>query len=341
MKLQIKLEQLARLDITQAVRLLATNAKKIETSPTPIPILIFAEHQYPDPKYKGKTLPLILIGEYGTDWKGEFNDRKKKDASAGQCIVRDGVVKIELTDGKSIKSDVLKEITLIFKQGRLGVEIHESIAEEGGSSEPKATVNTQEEQPKADKNGAADQPEKVAKVKEVVSKQGKKLAELLDTFRERFQSISKKTIPNLKSDKANRSDYVNLRETNEVIADFEKIYSKTHKTLQKAFADAKAKMDKQRDLLKKLGSQVKAKKQTLAKQLADAFYQKKKGRPADASEEMMMQESLKAAMQAQKIADLQGEERQQRLKAIYATAQFRGAYFTPDDVEKVYEKIAE
>lgn len=343
MKLQLKLDQLSRLDLAGCIRLLAANAKKIESSAEPVDVLIFAEHQYPDPKLKDKPFPLILIGEYSTEWKMEFNARKRKDASVGKCFVRNGTIQLELTEGKPVRGEALKNLNLLVRQARLALEIKESIAEEEGNNTGANTSAPVTDNSSSKSNATEDTPEvkeKKVKAKEAVDKHAKKLAELLDSFREQFGDIKTKIVPNIEAGKATRADFVVIKKLNKCIESFGSILGKTHKQIKQAYNEAYTNMQAQQTMLAKLAKKIKSEKKSLAQTLADAFYLKNKGRAATDDEIEAMQANLKMAMEHHDLSDKRGEERQNVLKAIYATAQYRGAYFSMEDTDKVYEKIA-
>ena len=109
--------------------------------------------------------------------------------------------------------------------------------------------------------------------------------------------------------------------------------------LQEKFASAKKALDNQNKEFAKFALLVKAKKKTLAEQLADKFFEKNADREANKEEVEQMQKSLKAAIDYRQISMREGNEKQLNLKAIYISAQMKGPAFKSTHTDKVYEKL--
>ena len=53
-----------------------------------------------------------------------------------------------------------------------------------------------------------------------------------------------------------------------------------------------------------------------------------------------MQDSIKVALEYRGVKDLSGEEKQQHLKAVFATAKHKGPKFQPKHTDVVYKHLS-
>lgn len=354
-KIKLKPNVLDKLTFAKYATLLRVKIQKVKKLGTPIPCLIFTDHAFPDPKLKGKLLPLILIGDIPTVWNKLYKDRKKTDAKMGICSVAadQPTFSFEQQGGKKMKTDALKRMKLVLKQAKItSFEVTENIQdgeEEEGSPKPKTNPNVaaaagavvggkQKVSPEEKKKKRKEKI--VAKVKELLGIQGKELGKVLKDYKSQFKVIQSKVVPKLKSGRTNRKDLTKMRNIQKVRKDFMKKYSEANKKIQGKFSSAKAKIEKQELKLAKLSLSVKKNKSTMAQQIADSYFNKKKKRKATPDEVKLFQENLKKGITYRKVNEFSGDEKALHLKAVVQTLKLRGTKFKVEDTDKVFNKLA-
>ncbi|MCH2042494.1 MAG: hypothetical protein MK212_00010 [Saprospiraceae bacterium] len=348
-KIKLKPNVLDKLTFAKYATLLRVKIQKVKKLGKSVPCLIFTDHSFPDPKLKGKLLPLILIGDVPTVWDKLYKDRKKADAKLGMCSVPadQPTFSFEQQGGKTMKPDALKRMRLVLKQAKItNFELSENIKDnDKGNPSPKVaaaagavaggTPKANPEEKKKQKRA-----KKVAKAKEILGNQGKELGKVLKAYKAQYKVIQSKVVPKLKSGRTNRKDLTKMRSIQEVRKDFMKKFSEANKKIQGKFSSAKAQIEKQELKLAKLSLSVKKHKSTMAQQIADSYFNKKKKRKATEDEVKLFQENLKKGIAYRKVNEFKGEERTLHLKAVVQTLKLRGTKFKVEDTDKVYNKLA-
>jgi hypothetical protein len=178
--------------------------------------------------------------------------------------------------------------------------------------------------------------ERISAIKE----QSKNFKRNIDILKNKISEIKKQISPRLKVETLNRKDLLLVQSLKYAYREFFDLFENADPELQKKFAPAKKELDKQNEDFAKIALIVKAKKKSLAQQLADKYFSKNGGRTATEEEVSLMQNNLRTAIAYRQLKLKEGEEKILNLKAIYKTAELRGPAFRNQDIDKVFERIA-
>jgi hypothetical protein len=322
--------------------------------------MIITEWNFPD--LPGKDLPFVVIGDFRGNWEKYYKNtarkRSQKDfafgnASFGKETQQGEEFNLEIRHGR-IKSKgarafdkvILSKIGLcanVIDKG--GADNEEAEADTDGTVIAKSGAVTsaisasfgnsakKEKAPK--KEPSKNKEERIEDIKS----QSNELKKASEEMKAKFAVIKKEVSGKVKNNNLARKDLVAVRELQNAYTDYVEAYDNADPKLQEKFAAAKKALDNQNKEFAKLALVVKAKKKTLAEQLAAKFFEKNGGREAKKEEVEQMQQSLKTAIEYRQIAQRQGDEKQLNLKAIYLTAQLKGPAFRGTHTDMVYEKL--
>lgn len=317
--------------------------------------MMMTEWEFPD--FPGKDLPLIVIGDFRGTWdkyyKSDAKKRSQKDFSLGSCSfgnqtqsgeefileVKNGRIKSK--GERALDKVILSKVGLCIKVVEKGGADNEEDEIEPSEVTKNAAVasvitatNNNVQKPKVEvpKN----KEERIAVIKE----QTKKLKGNIDNLKNKVTEIKKEISPRLKAGNLSRKDLVLVQSLKTAYREFVSDFENADPELQKKFAAAKKELDNQNEDFSKIALIVKAKKKTIAQQLADKYFSKNGGRAATEEEISLMQNNLKSAITYRQLNEKKGEEREINLKAIYKTAELRGPAFRNQDTDKVFERIA-
>lgn len=286
--------------------------------------MIITEWNFPD--LPDKELPFIVVGDFRGTWdkyyKNTARKRAQKDFAFGNASfgketqqgeefnleIRHGRIKSKGT--RALDKVILSKIGLfanvIDKGGADNEEaesdeIEENVAKNGAvtsaiganfgnSASKKENTSNQQETPK-------NKEERIADIKV----QSEDLKKATDTFKAKFAFVKNEVSGKVKDDNLARKDLLAVRELQEAYNAYTEAYENADPKLQEKFAAAKKALDAQNKEFAKIALVVKAKKKTLAEQLADKFFEKNGDREASKEEVEQMQKSLKAAIDYRQI----------------------------------------
>ena len=317
--------------------------------------MMMTEWEFPD--FPGKDLPLIVIGDFKGTWekfyKSEAKKRSHKDFSIGNCSfgnqtqageefileVRGGKIKSkgERALDKVILSKVGLCIKVVEKGGADNEEDEGEITEVTKNAAVTSVItatNNNVQKPK--KEVPKNKEERISAIKE----QSKNFKRNIDNLKNKISEIKKQISPRLKLETLNRKDLLLVQSLKYAFSEFFELFENADPELQKKFAPAKKELDEQNEDFAKVALIVKAKKKSLAQQLADKHFSKNGGRTATEEEVSLMQHNLRTAIAYRQLKLKGGEEKMLNLKAIYKTAELRGPAFRNQDIDKVFERIA-
>jgi hypothetical protein len=325
--------------------------------------MIITEWNFPD--LPGKELPFVVIGDFRGTWEKYYKNTARKrvqkdfafgNASFGKETQQGEEFNLEIRHGRiKPKGARVFEKVILSKVGLFPVVIKKGGADDDNAdteddavaenvrngaiaSTITATVGNsananKEKAPK--KEPSKNKEERI----QDIQAQTAELKKATDELKAKFAVIKKEVSGKVKADNLARKDLIAVRELQVAYIAYAEAYDNADPKLQEKFAAAKKALDNQNKEFAKLALVVKAKKKTLAEQLADKFFEKNGGREANKEEVDQMQKSLKAALNYRQIAMRQGDEKQLNLKAIYITAQMKGPAFKTSHTDKVYEKL--
>jgi hypothetical protein len=327
------------------------------TANAPLDFILFGASKFSDAP--GKALPFLMLGDIKKEgWEVYFKQtgakRKERDFAMGTAYLSKKasgaiILNFEVKKGK-IKA---KYLDLLDKALLKHLKIEANVVQDGGlndedddSSDSGAEEKTPVSNPAPNANSANEKqdPKEQKKAEAIAQQQAKMQAQAKDlnsylaTYKALYQSVKKEIVPKLEQG-TSRRDLIQIQNLTKAYDTFMMAFKAAHKSVQKTFASVKSELDKQRTEIAKVTKATQAKKQSLAQQLADAFFQKNAQRKAQTKEVELMQASLKAAIAYRKIESLSPEEKALHLKAISLTAQLRGPKFQPQDTDKVFAKL--
>lgn len=318
--------------------------------------MMMTEWEFSD--FPGKEIPIIVIGDFKGTWdkyyKSTARKRAQKDFAFGNCSfgkeTQDGEeFNLEIRHGR-IKSKGARALEkVLFK--KVGLVLN--IIEKGGADNEEEEIETEE--PVAKVGGAAatvtskfgnaakeEKKEKPKNKEELIvmyQEQADMLKSASEEMKAKFATIKTEVAAKVKSGNIVRKDLLAVRDLQEAYKGFLDAYNNADLKMQSKFANAKKALDAQNKEFVKLALIVKGRKQTLAQQLADKFFNKKGGRIATTDEIKQMQASLKTALDYRQITLREGEEKQLNIKAVYLTAMLKGPAFMPTQTDVVYDKL--
>ena len=324
--------------------------------------MIMTEWNFPD--LPGKELPFVVIGDFRGTWekyyKNNARKRSQKDfafgnASFGKETQQGEELNLEIRHGR-IKTKGVRAFDKVILSK---VGLCANVIEKGGADNE--DPETEGEAENVVKNGAVTTAlganfgnsattnrEKAAKKApskdraeriEDVKAQTEELKKATEAMKAKFAVIKNEVSGKVKKDNLARKDLLAVRELQNAYSAYVQAYDNADPKLQEKFAAAKKALDNQNKEFAKLALVVKAKKKTLAEQLADKFFEKNGGREANKEEVAQMQQSLKTAIDYRQISLREGDEKQLNLKAIYITAQMKGPAFKNNHTDLVYERL--
>jgi hypothetical protein len=346
MKPKITPESLEGMKFADYRKLLYKELKRMKAAGTDMEFMMMTEYEFSD--FPGKKLPFLVIGKLASPWKKYYKTtakkRNPKDFSLGKCSFGEAVsgglfeFKLEVNNGK-INSRGEKALEkALLKKVKLKPVVVENLQEEEDTD---TEENTTKEKvaatvaSTAGKKKKTPSPEEIAALKE----QTKALKDSIDALKKNFEKVKEKVTKNLKKNKSGRKDLLAMRALQDSYKAFVESYDQADKKLKAKFAGAKKKLDEQNASFAKLALAVKLRKKSLAQKLADAFFQKKADRLANEDEIKMMQDSIKAALEYRKVKDLEGSEKKLNLKAVFATAKYKGPKFKAKHTDLVYNHL--
>jgi hypothetical protein len=324
--------------------------------------MMISEWNFPD--LPGKDLPFVVIGDFRGTWEKYYKNtarkRSQKDfafgnASFGKETQQGEEFNLEIRHGR-IKTKGVRAFdkVILSKVGLVA-----NVIDKGGADNEEP--ETEGEEAVVAKNGAvtsviganfgnsakpnkekaakkAPSKDKAERVEDIKAQSGE-LKKATEDMKAKFAVIKNEVSGKVKKDNLARKDLLAVRELQNAYSAYVEAYENADPKLQEKFSAAKKALDNQNKEFAKLALVVKAKKKTLAEQLADKFFGKNGGREAKKEEVAQMQQSLKAAIDYRQIALRQGEEKQLNLKAIYITAQMKGPAFKNNHTDLVYERL--
>jgi hypothetical protein len=325
--------------------------------------MMITEWNFPD--LPAKELPFIVVGDFRGTWEKYYKKtarkRSQKDfafgnASFGKDTQQGQEFNLEIRHGR-IKTKGARAFDKVILS-KVGLFVN--VIEKGGAENEDAEFDTEAVE-EVGKNGAvtsaisanfgnsAKQTKEKAPKKEPsknkeeriedIKAQTAELKKATEDLKAKFAVIKKEVSGKVKSENLARKDLIAVRELQDAYTAYVEAYDNADPKLQEKFAAAKKALDNQNKEFAKLALVVKAKKKTLAEQLADKYFEKNGGREANKEEVEQMQQSLKTAIEYRQIAQRQGDEKQLNLKAIYITAQMKGPAFKGTHTDLVYEKL--
>jgi len=323
--------------------------------------MMISEWNFPD--LPGKELPFIVVGDFRGTWEKYYKNtarkRSQKDfafgnASFGKETQQGEEFNLEIRHGR-IKTKGARALDKVILS-KIGLVAN--IIDKGGADNEEAEMEDTVEN--VAKNGAvtsaisatfgnsASKKEQTAKQEpsknkeervEDIKVQSEELKKTTEAIKAKFAVIKNEVSAKVKEDNLARKDLLAVRELQDAYSAYVEAYDNADPKLQERFAAAKKALDAQNKEFAKLALVVKAKKKTLAEQLAGKFFEKNGGREASKEEVEQMQKSLKAAIDYRQISMRQGDEKQLNLKAIYITAQMKGPAFKNNHTDLVYDKL--
>jgi hypothetical protein len=324
--------------------------------------MMISEWNFPD--LPGKELPFIVIGDFRGTWEKYYKNtarkRSQKDfafgnASFGKETQQGEEFNLEIRHGRiktkgarALDKVILSKIGLfanVIDKGGADNEEAESdgaeatVAKNGavtaalGSTFGNSAKSNKEKAPK--KEPAKNKEERIEDIKA----QSVELKMATEEMKAKFAVIKNEVSGKVKKDNLARKDLLAVRELQNAYSAYVQAYENADSKLQEKFSAAKKALDKQNKEFAKLALVVKAKKKTLAEQLADKYFEKNGGRAANKEEVAQMQQSLKTAIDYRQISLREGDEKQLNLKAIYITAQMKGPAFKNNHTDLVYERL--
>jgi hypothetical protein len=325
--------------------------------------MIMTDWNFPD--LPAKDLPLIVIGDFKGNWEKYYKKtaRKRsqkdfafgnasfgKETSEGQEFIleiRHGRIKPK--GSRAFDKVILSKVGLfpvVIK--RSGTDEETTDAEDGADAENirngavastiTATVGNSAREKKEkfpQKEPSKNKEERIEDIKA----QTAELKKATESIKAKFALIKNQVSDRVKTDNLTRKDLIAVRELHKAYMSYNDAFDSADPKLQEKFASAKKALDNQNKEFAKFALLVKAKKKTLAEQLADKFFEKNADREANKEEVEQMQKSLKAAINYRQISMREGNEKQLNLKAIYISAQMKGPAFKSTHTDRVYEKL--
>lgn len=320
--------------------------------------MMLSEWNFPD--LPGKELPFIVIGDFRGTWEKYYKNtarkRSQKDfafgnASFGKETQQGEEFNLEIRHGRiktkgarALDKVILNKIGLVsnvIEKGGADNEETESdetianVAKNGAVTSALGAAFGNSAKPNRSKATSKDKAERIEDIKA----QTEELKKATEAIKAKFAVIKNEVSVKLKKGNLARKDLLAVRDLQNAYSAYLKTYENADPKLQEKFASAKKALDNQNKEFAKFALLVKAKKKTLAEQLADKFFEKNADREANKEEVEQMQKSLKAAIDYRQIAMREGNEKQLNLKAIYISAQMKGPAFKSTHTDRVYEKL--
>ncbi len=344
MKPKISPDALEEMKFADYRKMLYKELKRMKNGAAPVEFIMMSEFVFSD--FPKKKLPFLVIGKLPAPWKKYYKTtakkRKPKDFSYGQCSFGADLgggtfeFKMEVNNGKINTRGEKALEKVLLKKVKLKPVVVENLQEEEDTQDDTAARTTAAAASGTTATTAKIKKEDVDQIKE----QAKALKTSIQSFKTNFKKIQNEVVNNLKKDRAGRKDLLAMNQLKESYLSFKGDYEAAHEQLKTKFTAAMKKLEGQNTNLAKLALAVKARKKSLAQQLADAFFKKKADRIATEDEIKTMQSSIKAAIDYRKIKDLSGDEKQLQLKAILATAKYKGPKFQPKHTDIVFKHLS-
>jgi hypothetical protein len=323
--------------------------------------MIMTEWNFPD--QPGKDIPFIVVGDFRGTWekyyKNSARKRSQKDfafgnASFGNQTQAGEEFNLEIRHGR-VKPKGVRVLDKVI-MNKIGMITN--VLEKGGAANEEDETDVKADVAKTGMvtsgitskfgNAAKEKKEKAPKKEpaknkeeriEDIKQQTDELKSATEEIKAKFAVIKKDVSAKVKKGNITRKELLAVRDLQDAFTAYVEAFDNADPKLQEKFAKAKNALDKQNKEFAKLALVVKAKKKTLAQQLADKYFEKKGDRTATPEEVSQMHQSLKAAIDYRQIALREGDEKQLNLKAIYITAQMKGPAFRPTHTNVVYEKL--
>lgn len=310
--------------------------------------LVIGEWEFPD--FPKKKLPLVIIGSMRGAWEKYYkNSVKGKKTSGtygtGKCrfgeMIQTGQEflmefshgTLKTTHERLLEKTLFKKVKLVPTTVPKGTILG---GEELSLDEtPETTGNTNNTVTPRTMSPKVGKKEITAQIK----KQSKEMKKNLDNLKGQFKKVKHKVAKSIKKGKVGRKEFVIMQGLQEQYTNFKTSFESAHEKLKGKFAKAKETLDQQNKAFAKLALVVKARKRSLAQQLADSFYSKTEDRIATEEEVNNMQASVKEAIDYRQITSRSGEEKKMNLKAIYMTARHKGPSFKPSHTDITYKKL--
>ncbi len=317
--------------------------------------MIMTEWNFPD--LPSKDIPFIVVGDFRGTWEKYYKNTARKrsnkdfafgNASFGNQTQAGEEFNLEIRHGRikpkgvrALDKVIMSKVGLVTKVLEKGGADNSSNDEETVSEAKTGAVSSAISSKYG--NAAKEKPKEVSKNKEervdAIKQQAAELKSLTEDLKERLKVVKNELTAKIKKGNLSRKDLLVVRDLQEAFKAYKNAYELADPKLQEKFAKAKQQLDKKNKEFAKMALVVKAKKKSLAQQLADKYFTKNEKRSATKDEIDQMNKSLKSALDYRQIELREGDEKVLNLKAIYITAQIKGPNFRASHTNVVYERL--